>query len=496
MTTTPERTETLAVERTVDRAVEQAARAAGEWRGASLERRASVLREAVRIVVRRADEIAATVSAETGKPRTEALSHDLFPALDHAAWLARNVGKVLRPRRIRYSQPHLLHKRAWETYEPYGVVAVISPWNVPFAIPFTTVATALVAGNAVVLKPSELTPRCGDWVRRVLEEAGAPPGLVSVVHGEGEAGEALVARSRIGKVFFTGSVATGRRVAAAAGARGCAVVLELGGKDALLVFADADLDRAVDGALFAAFTGAGQVCVSAERIYLEGPIHDEFVRRFVAGAEALRPHEEVSPLISERQRAKLEALVAEAGGDVLTGGRAGDAAYFEPTVILGPDPGAAIHRHEIFGPAVTVQSFETEDEAIALANASEFGLGASVWTSDLRRARRVARRVEAGMVWVNDFGYSYGAGQASWGGAKGSGFGRSLSTHGLRECVQVKLVDEDRGRLRPAWWFPYDERTATALRNGLYVLYGDRRVRAAWRYRRDLLHLARRAVGR
>ena len=480
----------------VEQAVDEAARAAVVWRSASLEQRARVLREAVRVIVRRADEIAATVSAETGKPRTEALSHDLFPALDHAAWLARNVGKVLRRQRIRYSQPHLLQKRAWEVYEPYGVVAVISPWNVPFAIPFTSVATAIAAGDAVVLKPSELTPACGEWVRRVLEEAGAPRGLVSVVHGEGAVGEALVAQPRVAKVFFTGSAAVGRRVAAAAGARGCPVVLELGGKDAFLVFADADLDRAVDGALFAAFTGAGQVCVSAERIYVERPIHDEFVRRFVAGAAALRPHEDVGPLITERQRAKVEALIEEAGGEILTGGRAGDGTFYEPTVIVRPASGAAIQREEIFGPAVTVHSFETEDEAVACANASEFALGASVWTRDMRRARRVARRVEAGMVWVNDFGYSYGAGQASWGGAKGSGFGRSLSTHGLRECVQVKLVDEDRGRLRPAWWFPYDDRTATALRNGLYVLYGEGRVGAAWRYRRDLLHLTRRALGR
>jgi acyl-CoA reductase-like NAD-dependent aldehyde dehydrogenase len=492
VTTIPERERTADVERAVD----EARRTAEVWRATSLDDRARVLREAVHVILRRADEIAATVSAETGKPRTEAISHDLFPALDHASWLARNVGKVLRRRRIRYSQPHLLLKRAWETHEPFGVVAVISPWNVPFAIPFTSVATAIAGGNAVALKPSELTPASGEWVRRVLEEAGAPPGLVSLVHGEGRVGEALVADPRIAKVFFTGSVAVGRRVAAAAGERGCPVVLELGGKDAFLVFADADLDRAVDGALFAAFTGAGQVCVSAERIYVEQSVHDEFVRRFVAGASELRPHEEVSPLITERQRAKIDALVAEAGGEVVAGGRAGAGTFYEPTVIVGPDSGAAIRREEIFGPAVTVQSFRDEDEAVALANESEFALGASVWTRDMRRARRVSSRVEAGMVWVNDFGYSYGAGQVSWGGAKTSGFGRTLSTHGLRECVQVKLVDEDRGRLRPAWWFPYDERTATALRNGLHVLYGNRRARSAWRYRADLLHLAKRAFGR
>ena len=491
-------TTALERERTVDvqQAVGEAERAFAEWRATSFDRRSRVLREAVRVVLRHADEIAATVSAETGKPRMEAVSHDLFPSLDHASWLARNAGKELRPRRIRFRQPHLLLKRAWERHEPYGVVAVVSPWNVPFAIPFTITATAIAAGNAVVLKPSELTPSSGEWVRRVLEEAGAPPGLVSVVQGESRVGEALVAEPRIAKVFFTGSVAVGRRVAATAGARGCPVVLELGGKDAFVVFADADLDRAVDGALYAAFTGAGQVCVSAERIFVERAAHDEFVRRLVDGARTLRPHEEVSPLISERQRARVEALVDEAGGEVLTGGRAGDGTFYEPTVILGPAADTAIQREEIFGPAVTVHAFETEEEVVALANASEFALGASVWTRDLDRARRVAERIEGGMVWVNDFGYSYGAGQASWGGARGSGFGRTLSTHGLRECVRVKLVDEDRGRLRPAWWFPYDVRTTAALRNSFEVLYGDGRVRAAWRHRRDVVHLVRRALGR
>jgi succinate-semialdehyde dehydrogenase/glutarate-semialdehyde dehydrogenase len=492
MTAAPERERAAGVEQ----ALAVAALAAAEWRATTLGERARVLRESVRVILRHADDIAATVSTETGKPRMETIAHDLFPALDHAAWLARNVRKELRPRRIRYRNPLLLHKRARELHDPFGVVAVISPWNVPFAIPFTSVATAVAAGNAVVLKPSELTPACGDWVARVLEEAGAPRGLVSVAQGEGETGEALVADPRVAKVFFTGSAAVGRRVAAAAGARGCPVVLELGGKDAFVVFADADLERAVDGALYASFSGAGQVCVSAERILLERPVHDEFVRRFVERVAELRPHAEVAPLVSERQRAKLEALVEEAGGEILTGGRPGDGTFYEPTVLLQPAEGTAIHEEEIFGPAVTVQSFDTEEEAVALANASTFALGASVWTRDLGRARRVAGRIEGGMVWVNDWAHSYGAGQATWGGAKGSGFGRMLSAHGLRECVQVKLVDEDRGWTRPVWWFPYDERTADALRGGLDALYGDGRIRGFWRHRRDLAHLVKRALGR
>src|SRR5919197_4428595 len=217
-----------------------------EWRARSLDERADVLRRAVRVLIDRADEIAGTVIEETGKPAVEALVHDVYPAVDHAAWLARNAPRVLRPERLRIPQLNAKHKRAWLYYEPLGVVGVISPFNIPFAIPFTKVATEVVAGNGVVLKPSEHTPRSGDWVERVLLEAGVPAGLVRVVYGAGEAGEAVARDPGIAKVFFTGGLHGGRAVAVAAAERLCPVVLELGGKDPMLVIADADLARAVE----------------------------------------------------------------------------------------------------------------------------------------------------------------------------------------------------------------------------------------------------------
>src|SRR6266550_2740 len=268
--------------------------------------RARVVREAARVVLAHADEIVDTIVAETAKPRTEAVANELSAAVDHATWLAKHAPRVLADERVRFSQLHLKTKKAWLLYEPLGVVAAITPWNLPFGIPFCEVATVVAAGNGVVLKPSELTPLSGDWVRRVLEEAGVPAGLVQVVHGEGPVGEALVGDAGIAKVFFTGSVPVGRRVAAAAGARGCPVVLELGGKDPMVVFADADLDRAVDGALYASFLNAGQACVSAERIYVELSIHDDFVRRLTERARQLKLGEDVGPLISERQRDSVE----------------------------------------------------------------------------------------------------------------------------------------------------------------------------------------------
>jgi acyl-CoA reductase-like NAD-dependent aldehyde dehydrogenase len=466
------------------RLIEDARRAQARWWDAGAASRAAVLRETARVVRAHADEIAASIVAETAKPRTEAIANELYAAVDHSLWLAKHTPRVLADERVRFSQLHLKTKKAWHVYEPLGVVAAITPWNIPFAIPFADAATAIAAGNAVVVKPSELTPLTAEWVPRVLEEAGAPAGLVQVVQGEASVGEALVAEPGIAKIFFTGSVATGRRVAAAAGARGCPVALELGGKDPFVVFADADLDRALDGALFAAFLNAGQACVSTERIYVERSVYNEFVQRLERRARELALGAEVGPLISERQRRRVEEL---APGAVRPDRRGW---FLEPAVVRGPLP-----DEEIFGPVVSVEPFDGEADAIRMASDSEFGLAASVWSRDLAKADRVARRIEAGMVWVNDFGYSFATGQAAWGGMKSSGFGRMGSKHGLYACVRIKYLDSDRGRLKPAWWFPYDARTESALRALLDVLYGEgvERWRAAWRHRNAIRHVMRRS---
>ena len=456
------------------------ARSAQErWRALELDARGKVMRAAARVIRTHADGIADSIVAETAKPRTEAIANELYTAVDHALWLAKEAPGVLADERVRFSQLHLKTKKAWHVYEPLGVVAAITPWNIPFGIPFVQTATAVAAGNGVLLKPSELTPLTAEWIPQVLEEAGAPAGLVQIVHGEADAGEALVLEPGIAKIFFTGSVSTGRRVAAAAAARGCPVVLELGGKDPMLVFADADLERAVDGALFASFLNAGQACVSTERIYVERDVYEDFVERLDTRARGLKLGDEVGPLISERQRDAVERLTAAPRAER-------DGWFVEPTVVRGALPDV-----EIFGPVVTVEPFDGEDDAVRRANDTEFGLAASVWSRDLAKADRVARRIEAGMVWVNDFGYSFGIGQSAWGGVKSSGYGRTSSKHGLYECVHVKYLDSDRGRLRPAWWFPYDARTEHSLRVALDVLYGEglERWRTAWKHRGALRHL-------
>src|SRR6185437_8587187 len=362
---------------------------------------------------------------------------------------------------LRMTQPHLLHKRAWLTYEPLGVVGAITPWNFPFAIPLSQAAYALAAGNAVVLKPSELAPLSAAHVERLLRAAGVPGGLVQVAQGGPAVGAALVAGG-VDKVVFTGSAATARAVATAAGERLVPLTLELGGKDPMLVLDDADIARAVDGALWASFLNCGQVCSGVERIYVEGSLYEPFVEELARRARGLRLGQDVGPLITEAARARVDGLVADAverGAQVHAGGRVPDRTgwFYEPTVLSSVADDARLEREEIFGPVVSVARVPDERAAVAAANDSPFALGASVWTRDAVRARRVAERLRAGSVWHNDHAYSYGTAQASWGGRGGSGFGRTHSKHGLYELSNVKFVDRDAGRVSDPWWYPYDE---------------------------------------
>jgi succinate-semialdehyde dehydrogenase/glutarate-semialdehyde dehydrogenase len=428
-------------------------------------------------------------------------------------WLARHAERALRREKVPFSQPHLLHKRAWLSFEPVGAVAIVSPWNFPFSIPFTQAATAIAAGNAAVVKPAELTPLSGAWVEEVFRRAGAPGGLVRVVQGTGEVvGDALVRSRGIARVVFTGSGEVGRTVAVCAAKRLCPVTLELGGKDPMLVLADADLDRAVEGALWGSFSNCGQICSGVERIYVEGDLFDPFVSRLSDRAGGLTvgngsdPGVELGPLITEEQRSRVEDVIADAiaaGAELAAGGGRPDIGlpgwFHEPTILLGEPAGARISAEEVFGPVVTVVKIANVEDGIRRANASAFALGASVWTRHRSKARAVASRLEAGSVWTNDVAYSYGTCQAPWGGRKESGFGRTHSRHGLRELSHTKFTDADSGRVSPPWWFPYDDRAADGFRGAAGALYGQGpavRAHSLWRYRRGLATLGRRALGR
>jgi acyl-CoA reductase-like NAD-dependent aldehyde dehydrogenase len=486
--------------------VEEVAQVQPVWAQLKTADRGRYLRRAAQAIIDLTEEIVALISREQGKPRTEAYLMEVLPTIDALHWMADRGPSILADEKIPHPQLFLKTKRSSFTYDPLGVVAVIAPWNFPWTIPLQEVAMALMAGNGVVLKPASLTPLTGERIAEVFARAGVPEGIVRVVHGPGT-GEALVESKGIAKVFFTGSVETGRGVGEACARAMKGSVLELGGKDPMIVLADADLQHAVDGALWAGFANAGQSCSGIERVYVVREVADRFVAGVVERARRLRvgnpadPDVEVGPMTSDEQWKTVGELVDDAvaagaalecGGPIEVPGLSG--AFYAPTVLTGVTHDMRIMREEIFGPVLPIMVVADEREAVRLANDSDFGLGASIWTQDRAKAERMAREVEAGMVWINDHMYSHGACQCSWGGIKESGLGRSHSKFGFYECVNVKLRAWEPSWTRDLWWQPYDEKLDRAVRAAGEYLYGREadRPRALRQGAVPLLSVARR----
>jgi acyl-CoA reductase-like NAD-dependent aldehyde dehydrogenase len=471
--------------------VDDVARIQPAWAELPLKTRADYMRRAADALLDDIDEIAELLTKEQGKPRNESYTMELLPTVDALHWCAKAGPKILADEKVPMTQAFTLSKKGRFSYEPIGVVGVIAPWNYPWSIPFGEVAIALMAGNGVVLKPASLTPLLGERIARVFEKGGLPEGLVRVVHGGGQIGDALC-RSSVGKVFFTGSVDVGRKVGEVCAADLKGSVLELGGKDPMIVCSDADLDNAVSGAVWGGFANAGQTCSGIERVYVMRDVADRFVEGVVVEAQKMRvgdPIEwetEIGPMTSEEQYGIVVELIEDAvasgatercGGPVDPPGLA-TGRYIAPTVLTGVTHEMRIMREEIFGPVLPIVVVDSEQEAIDLANDSEFGLGASVWTRDRQRGARIARRIESGMVWVNDHSFSHGACQCAWGGVKDSGLGRSHSKFGFYECVNIKMNAWEPGLTRDFWWHPYDQTLGDAVRASARILYGKGEVRA------------------
>jgi succinate-semialdehyde dehydrogenase/glutarate-semialdehyde dehydrogenase len=471
--------------------VDEVAKVQRFWAQLTLADRARYLERAGQVLIDESDEIRDLIVREQGKPRNEAFSMEILPTIDALRWIGHAGIEILSDEKIPMSQVFLKTKSSAFTYEPLGVIGVISPWNYPWSIPFGEVALALMAGNGVVLKPASLTPLLGERIARVFERAGVPEGLVRVIHGPGT-GPALI-DSRVAKIFFTGSVETGRGVGEQCAKRLKGSILELGGKDPMIVLPDCNLEHAIAGALWGGFANAGQTCSGIERVYVMREVAEHFISGVVAGAQKLRvgdPIEwdtEIGPMVTREQYEIVRELVDDAvaaGATLCCGGPAespaglGDGAFYAPTVLTGVTHDMRIMREEIFGPVLPIVVVDSEDEAVALANDSDFGLGASVWTSDRSKGERIAREIESGMVWINDHMFSHGACQCSWGGVKESGLGRTHSKFGLYECVNVKLRVWEPSTVRNAWWHPYDETLGQALRQTATILYGRPSIRA------------------
>jgi succinate-semialdehyde dehydrogenase/glutarate-semialdehyde dehydrogenase len=460
------------------------------WGSRSLQERGAVLKRVAQVVLEESDEIRDLIVREQGKPRNEAFSMEILPTIDALGWIASAGANILADEKVPMPQAFLKTKRSTFVYEPLGVIGIISPWNYPWSIPLGEVALALMAGNGVVLKPASMTPLIGERIVSVFARAGVPEGLVRVVHGPGTG--AALAESSVGKVFFTGSVETGRSVAEACARRLKGSVLELGGKDPMIVLGDAHLEHAIAGAVWGGFANAGQTCSGIERAYVARDVSERFIAGVIEGARRLRVGDpmswdtEIGPMVSEEQCSIVRSLVedAVAAGAVLhCGGPVDpppglDGAWYAPAVLTGVTPDMRIMREEIFGPVLPIVTVDSEEEAVALANDSDFGLGASVWTSDRSRGERLSAELEAGMVWINDHMFSHGACQCAWGGVKDSGLGRTHSKFGLYECVNVKLRVWEGSAMRDAWWHPYDETLGKAMRSTAQLLYGSAAVRA------------------
>jgi len=421
----------------------------GPWAHTTVAERADLLDAIADRIEERLDELSSLESFDTGKPRSLARSVDIPRAVANFRFFAGAVrhhedGFQTMPGAINYT-----------LRQPVGNVALITPWNLPLYLLSWKTAPALAMGNRVIAKPSELTPLTANALAEIVDDVGLPPGVFNVVHGVGaEVGQALCAADGVGAISFTGGTATGRTVARTAAEDFKKLSLELGGKNPTLVFADSDLERAVAGTVKAGFANQGEICLCGSRVLVERSIHDAFVERFVDRVRALRLGDpdhaktQVGALISATHREKVESylqLARDEGGTILCGGERprldGELSggfFLEPAVITGLEPSCRTATEEIFGPVVTVHPFDTEDEALALANGVRYGLSASVWTRDLDRAHRVSARLECGMVWVNT--WLLRDLRVPFGGVKDSGVGREGGRWSLEFFSEARNV--------------------------------------------------------
>src|SRR5258708_258088 len=473
----------ICTDREITLAVTSARAAEQRWMATNIRGRMQVIQRFQRLLEQQKTNVATVITRETGKPEAEALSTEVLVVLEATRFLLDSAPAFLRPERVPHASPAMKLKRGWLLREPWGVVGIISPWNYPFSVPAVETLTALIAGNAVVLKPSEFTPFSSLELQRLLREAGLDPDLLQVITGDGDAGAALL-QTDIHKLVFTGSVATGKRVAQAAAGRLLPVVLELGGKDPMIVLEDADVDVASSAAVWGAFMNAGQTCLSVERCYVHQSIYEKFLAACVEKTNKLRlgrgtdANVDVGPMIHERQLRTVQEHVQDAlsrGARLLAGGKNLPELgpnFFAPTILADVTHSMTIMREETFGPVLPVRSFKTEDEAVALANDSEFGLAASIFTRDKNRGQALALRIDAGTVMVNDVLACFGISEAPHGGVKASGIGRTHGRIGLEEMVWPKYVDSDRlPGMKKLWWYGYGPAFARQMAGFVELLF-------------------------
>ncbi|MCK6681881.1 MAG: aldehyde dehydrogenase family protein [Thermoanaerobaculia bacterium] len=467
----------------IDAAVASSQKAFESWSRRPVKDREKFLLKLLNIVREMNEPLAELIAREQGKPIAEARAVDIVPAADTLRYLSRKTEELLRPRPVEYEQILFAHKTGSFRFDPLGVIAVVTPWNYPFGIPFVEVAACLAAGNTVVLKPASATALTGIAIGDMCRWAGLPPGVVNVVTPTGADVNHLIEHPAIAKILFTGSVETGMHVMQRAARNLTGVVLELGGKDPAIICEDADLERTATGVVWGAFVNAGQSCGAIERVYVLSKVAKKFTELVVQRTQEIRVGDplnestDLGPMTTAGQRLVVEEQVKDAiekGAKVLCGGRRPKAKgyWYPPTVLSDVDHTMRCMTEETFGPLLPIQVVDSLDEAIALANDSEYGLTASGWTRSKRIAQRLAEELQAGTVTINDHLFSFGEPTATWGGIKKSGIGRSHSVYGLMELVNVKHVSVDLGDSPSMpWWYPYNESFHEFTKRAFGALY-------------------------
>lgn len=464
-------------------AVARARAAQPGWEALGFEGRARILRRAQKWVIDNSQRVIDTIVSETGKTYEDAQLAEIGYAAAAFGFWAKMAPEYLADEKVRTSSPFVKGRRLVIRYKPLGVVGVIGPWNFPLTNSFGDCIPALAAGNAVILKPSEVTPLTSLLMKEMLDECGMPENVYQVVTGYGETGATLI--DHVDYVMFTGSTATGKKVLARAAETLTPVGLELGGKDPMIVLSDADLERAANLAAFYSMNNGGQVCISVERVYVEAPVYDEFVAKVTDKVRALRQGKPVGPgtvdvgaVIFPPQIETIDAHVQDAvakGAKVLTGGKAaeGDGRFYEPTVLVDVDHTMKCMTEETFGPTLPIMKVADAEEAVRLANDSPYGLAASVITKNAARGEAIARRIESGVVCVNDVQINYTALELPMGGWKASGLGTRHGANGIRKyCAQQTVLVTKLAPKKDLHMFPYSARTTKLFGKGLALLHG------------------------
>ncbi|HEX9146365.1 MAG TPA: succinic semialdehyde dehydrogenase [Candidatus Binatia bacterium] len=456
------------------------------WLTTGFAERAKLLYRFRDLLIDEQERLADIVTSETGKPRAEVFGNELFYLCDVIGFWAKNGQEFLRPKKIR---PHLFMfktKKVFSSYAPLGVIGIISPWNFPLVLTAGDAVPALMAGNAVIIKPSELTPLTAVFVVELAQKAGFPDNLLQTVIGGAETGQALI--DHVDMIAFTGSVEVGKLVARRAAERLIPVSLELGGKDPAIVLKDADLERAANACVWGALVNSGQVCTSIERIYVEESVYETFVAKVVERVRALRQgasHEDVElgSMSSEEQFNKVKAQVSEAiarGAKVLTGGRSNpkfSGFFYEPTVLVDVNQDMSVVRDETFGPVIPILKVRDAAEAVRMANDSRYGLDACVFTRDTQKAARIADMLHTGTVCINDGLVNYIIPDAPMGGIKDSGFSRRHGAEGIRKFCRQKTIVIDRFGLKSDFpWFPASRKKTEQIRRLISLLW-----RSGWK---------------